>query len=57
MLEFKKTNKHLVYFRMNTYYKFASQMPFGGYKMSGIGRELGEDGIKEYCEVKSVSCL
>jgi len=39
---------------MNTYYKFASQMPFGGYKMSGNGRELGEDGIKEYCEVKSV---
>lgn len=23
--------------------------------MSGIGRELGEDGFKEYCEIKSVS--
>lgn len=31
------------------------QTPFGGYKMSGQGRELGEDGIHEYTEVKTVT--
>ena len=28
--------------------------PFGGYKRSGIGRESGQDMIKEYLQVKSV---
>uniref|UniRef100_T1KZR2 Aldehyde dehydrogenase domain-containing protein n=2 Tax=Tetranychus urticae TaxID=32264 RepID=T1KZR2_TETUR len=39
---------------VNTFLAFGAQMPFGGYKMSGIGREGGEDGIKEYCQIKSV---
>lgn len=28
--------------------------PFGGYKQSGIGRELGSYALNEYTEVKSV---
>jgi acyl-CoA reductase-like NAD-dependent aldehyde dehydrogenase len=30
------------------------QMPYGGYKQSGIGRELGDAGLHEYLETKSV---
>jgi len=29
-------------------------MPFGGYKRSGLGREWGEEGFYEYTELKSV---
>jgi aldehyde dehydrogenase (NAD+) len=28
--------------------------PFGGYKQSGIGRELGRHGLEEYLETKSL---
>ncbi len=28
--------------------------PFGGFKQSGLGRELGEYGLQQYTEVKSV---
>jgi phenylacetaldehyde dehydrogenase len=29
-------------------------MPFGGYKQSGWGREMGKDAVEMYSEVKSV---
>jgi acyl-CoA reductase-like NAD-dependent aldehyde dehydrogenase len=29
-------------------------MPIGGYKQSGIGRELGRHGFDEYCQLKSI---
>ncbi|MGN1318510.1 MAG: aldehyde dehydrogenase family protein, partial [Lachnospirales bacterium] len=32
-----------------------NQAPWGGYKMSGIGRELSTHGIEEYQEVKQVN--
>jgi len=28
--------------------------PFGGFKDSGIGRELGEEGLNNYLETKTV---
>eukprot|EP00944_MAST-04C_sp_MAST-4C-sp1_P015318 g15318.t1 len=38
---------------VNCYDVFASQAPFGGYKESGIGRELGEYGMQQYTSVKT----
>lgn len=31
------------------------QSPFGGYKESGFGRELGEEGLSAYLETKTVT--
>lgn len=38
---------------VNTYLETAPQLPFGGYKQSGLGRENGMDGLLEFTEVKS----
>uniref|UniRef100_A0A646QD58 RetinalDH1 n=1 Tax=Hemiscolopendra marginata TaxID=943146 RepID=A0A646QD58_9MYRI len=40
---------------VNTYNYFTAHTPFGGFKESGHGRELGEDGLHEYLEVKTVT--
>jgi aldehyde dehydrogenase (NAD+)/betaine-aldehyde dehydrogenase len=29
-------------------------MPYGGYKQSGLGRELGHEGLEEFMETKSI---
>jgi acyl-CoA reductase-like NAD-dependent aldehyde dehydrogenase len=31
-----------------------TEMPWGGYKQSGIGRELGKEGVEDFLEKKSV---
>jgi aldehyde dehydrogenase (NAD+) len=40
---------------VNCYDVFDAAAPFGGYKMSGQGRELGEEGLKAYLETKTVT--
>jgi aldehyde dehydrogenase (NAD+) len=39
---------------VNTYNVISSLSPFGGYKMSGFGRELGVHALESYTQVKSV---
>jgi aldehyde dehydrogenase (NAD+) len=39
---------------VNSYHNFDCATPFGGFKASGIGRELGEYALHAYTEVKSV---
>jgi len=40
---------------VNCYDVLDAQAPFGGFKESGIGRELGEYGIQQYSEVKTIT--
>lgn len=39
---------------VNTYNQFQAQLPFGGYKESGTGREKGDAGLEPYLETKCV---
>lgn len=39
---------------INDFHLISAEAPFGGYKQSGIGRELGTWGLKEYLEVKHI---
>jgi aldehyde dehydrogenase (NAD+) len=34
---------------------YAGDAPFGGYKQSGIGREMGLEGFEEYLETKTIA--
>jgi len=39
---------------INTYHIYDAALPFGGYKQSGWGREMGEEVLNAYQETKSV---
>lgn len=39
---------------INDYHPYVAQAEWGGYKQSGIGRELGEAGLDEYRETKHI---
>ena len=39
---------------VNTYSELDATFPFGGYKQSGIGRELGDKSLESFTELKSV---
>ncbi|KAH3667452.1 hypothetical protein OGAPHI_003101 [Ogataea philodendri] len=39
---------------INTYSDFHQSVPFGGYKQSGIGREMGDEAYENYTQVKAV---
>ncbi len=39
---------------INCYNVFDAALPFGGYKQSGWGREMGHDVLEHYTEVKAV---
>ena len=34
---------------------YSADMPFGGYKQSGVGREMGLAGFEEYLEIKAIA--
>jgi betaine-aldehyde dehydrogenase len=39
---------------INDYHPYVAQAEWGGYKQSGIGRELGRAGLEEYRETKHI---
>ena len=40
---------------MNTFMDGASELPFGGFKQSGLGRELGRHAVEDYTETKTLN--
>jgi betaine-aldehyde dehydrogenase len=48
----KKINAGTVW--INTYGMFYNQLPYGGFKQSGFGKELGKEGLLEYTRLKNV---
>ena len=42
---------------INCYNVFDASLPFGGYKQSGWGREMGHEVLEAYTEVKAVTAL
>lgn len=43
------------YLWVNTYGGIVPETPYGGFKQSGIGKELGKDGLDMYLETKAVN--
>ncbi|NIP31739.1 MAG: aldehyde dehydrogenase family protein [Candidatus Dadabacteria bacterium] len=43
------------YLWVNTYGGIIPQTPYGGFKQSGIGKELGKEGIENYLETKCIN--
>jgi betaine-aldehyde dehydrogenase len=39
---------------VNTFMDGTPELPFGGYRQSGIGRELGRNAVKDYTEEKTI---
>jgi betaine-aldehyde dehydrogenase len=48
----KKINAGTVW--INTYGMFYNELPFGGFKQSGFGKELGREGFLEYTRLKNI---
>ena len=38
---------------VNTFMDGTPELPFGGYRQSGVGRELGRNAVKDYTEEKT----
>ncbi|MCX5714435.1 MAG: aldehyde dehydrogenase family protein, partial [Candidatus Omnitrophica bacterium] len=39
---------------VNTYGMFYNEVPYGGFKQSGFGKELGKEGFLEYTRLKNI---
>jgi len=48
----RKVNAGTVW--INTYGIFHNELPYGGFKQSGFGKELGREGFYEYCQLQNV---
>jgi len=48
----KKINAGTVW--INTYGMFYNELPYGGFKQSGFGKELGREGFLEYTRLKNI---
>ena len=48
----KKINAGTVW--INTYGMFFNEVPYGGFKQSGFGKELGREGFLEYTRLKNI---
>ena len=43
------------YLWVNTYGGIIPETPYGGFKQSGVGKELGSEGLEEYLRTKNIS--